>query len=91
MSPTPSARLEGTGLVRLKGLLDNTTGGTVAAGTTLFTMPVGLRPPGGAIFAAPEAGANNFLFIAGNATATLNGNWASFANLGLDGKTWMIN
>jgi hypothetical protein len=41
---TPGARLEMGSVVRLRGRISNTSGSTVAAFTTIATLPAGMRP-----------------------------------------------
>lgn len=41
---TPQYCLDGSGMVRLRGLLQNTSASTLAIGTVLATLPAGFRP-----------------------------------------------
>lgn len=93
-SPVPSARIDPAGIVRLKGQLKNTSGGTIDAETTIATVPsepIGLLPywPVQLVAVVPSEAAT--LNVGFNGAMTLNGNWLSNELCCLDGVTYTID
>lgn len=93
---TPSVRLLGD-RVELKGTLQNNTGGTVAAGTTLATIPSGYRPnivgvPGLRFIVFVTCSANlDSIEIPGTGTiSTVTQGWLSTGMVDLDGVSYSL-
>lgn len=95
---TPSARLEFGDTVRLKGVLKNSSGGTIAGGTGLASLPVALEPTllaidlkfpiGGDIGGAPLTG---LLGINAGGVIYLNVGFPNNATVDLDGVTFTLS
>jgi hypothetical protein len=84
----PSARLNGD-MVELSGTLQNNTGGAVFTGTTIATIPAGLRPAGIVTLPLVPGGGQPQISTSG-VLALQNGNWNSGALAGLDGLTYRL-
>ena len=97
---TPAARLIGDRLT-FRGNLVNSTGGTVTAGTTIFTLPTFMRPaslmypsvPWGPVSTAPTANAGFLIDTSGDISVFFQASgeaWPIGDYLYLDGTTVMI-
>lgn len=98
---TPAAaRVEGD-TARLQGFLENTSGGTIASGTTIFTVPSGARPANtvNLLVGLYSNGLGNntagLLSIASTGVASMNsmgGGWSTAYNfMALDGLTYPLS
>lgn len=89
---TPSVRLEGNNdVVRFKGAITNNSGASIAAGSTLFTLPSGYYPTATVLVGAIQGGVSVLLTINTNGTVTSNTAWASATNLQLDALTYTLS
>lgn len=85
---TPSARLEGTDVVRIRGRISASA--AVAIGATIATLPVGLRPTVvRALGVRASAGALDML-IATTGVVTLSAGIASASTVDLDGLSFTL-
>lgn len=89
----PSARLEGNNdVVRLKGFLTNNSGSTIAAGSTLVTLPAAYRPTSSVTMSISSGSAAGWMNI--NPAGVLSISGFSLLNGGtllLDGITYTLS
>ena len=92
-APTPSARLEPAGVVRLKGQLYNSSGSTIPVNTTLATVQGGVESGFLPYWLLQFPVANNGLVMAlnDNGAMSLSGSLLAAEIVCLDGITYTVN
>lgn len=89
---TPSVRLEGNGdIVRFKGSVQNTSGGTLTSGSTILTLPTGFRPASTVALNSNVGGTACWVYIAPSGVMTLSQSAANTQSLILDGLTFTLS
>lgn len=88
----PSARLEGDNdVVRLKGVIENTSGASITNGTTLFTLPSQFAPSIGPVLVCALGASLALLEINPSGAVTLNAAFPNTTLLYLDGLTYTLS